>query len=335
MSRTVLTVLIAGVVIASGCTSRRGVHQMLRQNAQAPNGYPKVLAVYMAWFGEPNHINVGYSSHDPSVLAKQIDEARNLNISAFVVDWYGDRDPFVDQSFALLEEAASQKHFHVALLYNETQDQEEEATDDAIESFNKAYKSYIGPNAPYRDAYLQYNGRPVLFIFPKGGHTNWATVRQALSSWQSPPLLIYKDHSPAAKFAGDLDGYYPWVHPGRKGWASDGSEWGEQYLENFYKDMSAKFPQKVTVGAAWPGFNDSRASWGLDRHMNSRCGETFQDTLQLYHRYYSPSHPLPFLLVETWNDYEEGTAIERSEHATCPATQNAGEPAPSQSGGGH
>lgn len=334
MSRTVLTVLIAGVVVASGCSSRQGVHQMLRQNAQASNGYPRVLAVYMGWFGKPNHINVGYSSHDPSVLAKQIDEARNLDISAFVADWYGDRDPFVDQTFALLEEAASQKHFHVALLYNETQDEEEEATDDAIESLNKAYKSYIGPDAPYRDAYLQYNNRPVIFIFPKGGHTNWETVRQALSSWQAPPLLIYKDHPPA-KFSSDLDGYYAWVHPGHKGWASDGSEWGEQYLENFYKEMSAKFSDKITVGAAWPGFNDARASWGLDRHMNSRCGETFQDTLQLYHRYYSSSNPLPFLLVETWNDYEEGTAIERAEHPDCAATQRAGESSPSQTGGGH
>jgi hypothetical protein len=322
LSRTLLTALVACVVIASGCSNRQGVHQMLRQNAQAPDGFPKVLAVYMAWFGEPNHINVGYSSHDPAVLGKQIDEARDLNISAFVVDWYGDRDPFVDQGFALLQQAANQKHFHVALLYNETQDEQEEATDDTIVSLNKAYKDYIGPDAPNRAAYLQYNNRPVIFIFPKGGHTNWEEVRRAVSSWQSPPLLIYKDHPPN-NFSSDLDGYYAWVHPGHRGWASDGSEWGEQYLEDFYKTMSSKYSKKITVGAAWPGFNDTRASWGLDRRMNSRCGETFQNTLQLYHRYYDTSNPLPFLLVETWNDYEEGTAIERSQRTDCPASQRA------------
>jgi hypothetical protein len=31
----------------------------------------------------------------------------------------------------------------------------------------------------------------------------------------------------------------------------------------------------------------------------------------VFRRYYNDSHPLPFLLIVTWNDYEEGTAIER------------------------
>ena len=41
-----------------------------------------------------------------------------------------------------------------------------------------------------------------------------------------------------------------------------------------------------------------------------RCGKTFDDTLRLFRRYYSEQRPLPFLMIETWNDYEEGTAIE-------------------------
>jgi hypothetical protein len=31
----------------------------------------------------------------------------------------------------------------------------------------------------------------------------------------------------------------------------------------------------------------------------------------MYRRYYDDSHPLPFLMIATWNDYEEGTAIEQ------------------------
>jgi len=45
--------------------------------------------------------------------------------------------------------------------------------------------------------------------------------------------------------------------------------------------------------------------------MNPRCGRTFEDSLRLFRRYYNDEHPLPFLLIVTWNDYEEGTAIER------------------------
>ena len=71
------------------------------------------------------------------------------------------------------------------------------------------------------------------------------------------------------------------------------------------------------VGAAWPGFDDSAAKWGLNRHMQSRCGQTFEDTLHLYNRYFDAANPLPFLMIETWNDYEEGTAIERLSTAHC------------------
>ena len=108
----------------------------------------------------------------------------------------------------------------------------------------------------------------------------------------------------------DFDGFYAWVNPGKEGWQTNGSNWGEGYLDNFYKTMIADYPNKITVGAAWPGFNDSKASWSQNRKMDYRCGRTFNDTLRLFRRYYDQQRPLPFLMIETWNDYEEGTAIE-------------------------
>ena len=71
--------------------------------------------------------------------------------------------------------------------------------------------------------------------------------------------------------------------------------------------MQSKYPDKIAIGAAWAGFDDSKASWSLNRHISQRCGQTFADTLKISHEY----APQPFLLIATWNDYEEGTAIER------------------------
>jgi hypothetical protein len=45
--------------------------------------------------------------------------------------------------------------------------------------------------------------------------------------------------------------------------------------------------------------------------MNTRCGKTLADSLRMFRRYYNDQRPLPFMLIVTWNDYEEGTAIER------------------------
>jgi hypothetical protein len=85
--------------------------------------------------------------------------------------------------------------------------------------------------------------------------------------------------------------------------------------------MRTKYPDQIAVGAAWPGFNDTKASWSLNRRMDPRCGKTFEDTLKMFRRYYDDSHPLPFLMIATWNDYEEGTAIEQG-LARCDKNEN-------------
>jgi len=242
------------------------------------------------------------------VIGKQIDEARVLGISGFVVDWYGDREPFIDRSYALMQTIAAEKNFHVSMMYDESEPENGDATDDTLAAFDKFGATYLSSNAPGRKAYLTYNDRPVIFIFPKGGHTDWSRVRALTDKWNPPPLLIYEDQ--ATNFASAFDGFYAWINPGRKGWAADGSNWGEEYLVDFYRKMETKYPDKIAVGGAWAGFDDSKASWGLNRHMAQRCGETFSDTMKLWRQYYS-DRPLPFLLIETWNDYEEGTAIER------------------------
>ncbi len=308
MPKAVIVVAIACFVIASGCTAP-SARSSLRQNAMAPGQAPKLLAVYMPWFGDHTHIDVGYSSQDPGVLKEQIQQARKRGISAFVVDWYGESRPYSDHNFGMLQEVAGENHFQVALLYNEPEDEDAQATDAAMNAFDEAYKSYIGPDARFRDAYLTYNGRPMIFIFPKRGHVDWNRVREHCSGWEAAPLIFYKD-DPPPQYNADFAGSFAWVQPGRAGWTADGSNWGEEYLDNFYKTMS-KRPDKITVGAAWPGFDDSKARWGLNRHMQSRCGKTLDETMSLYRRYFDDANPIPFLMIETWNDYEEGTAIER------------------------
>lgn len=315
MSKLLLSFAIAWVVMFGGCASP-AMHHSVLQDGQAPALSPKLLAVYMPWFGDHTHMDVGYTSNDSTVLHQQIQKARGMGISAFVVDWYGESKPYSDHNFGLLQQAASEAHFKVALLYNESEDQDVQATDAAIAAFDKAYKTYIGPSAKYHDAYLTYDSRPMLFIFPKSGHVDWNRVQESFSGWAAAPLLIYKDQ-PTADYAKDFAGSYAWVQPGPGGWAADGSNWGEEYLKYFYKTMKDSHPDKIAIGGAWPGFDDSAAKWGLNRHMQSACGKTFDATLTFYQRYYDSSAPPPFLLLETWNDYEEGTAIERRTAVDC------------------
>jgi hypothetical protein len=315
LPKALLVLAMALFVVGGGCTTH-AAHRTLAQGEQAPSAWPKMLAVYMPWFGNHVHLDVGYSSDDPAVLRRQIQQARQRGISAFIVDWYGASGTFADHNFGLLEEAADENHFQVALLYNESEDDDAQSTEEAMSALDGAYKTFIGPEAQHRGAYLTYNGRPVIFIFPKRGHVDWDRVTEHTRSWQAAPLFIYKDEPPS-QYANDFAGSYAWVQPGPQGWTKDGSNWGREYLESFYRTMTTKHPDKIAVGAAWPGFDDSAAKWGLNRHMQSRCGQTFEDTLHLYGQFYQTANPLPFLLIETWNDYEEGTAIERLNFTNC------------------
>jgi hypothetical protein len=305
-----LLALLTFLLATSGC-HRTDARSLLAANSFVDgSSEPTMLAAYLPWFGQPGHINVGYSSQDRVALGKQIEQAKQLGIAAFVVNWYGSRHEFEDKAYSLMQQVAAENNFKVAIMYDEDDSEPAAETDAVISDLQYAYDRYIGSHAVVpRSGYLDYNGRPMIFIFPKGGRVDWNRVHQSVSSWENPPLLIIKDIHP--ELANTFDGFYAWINPGKPGWQANGNNWGEQYLDNFYKTMAADYPNKIAVGAAWPGFDDSKASWSQDRKMDYRCSRTFNDTLRLFRRYYDAARPLPFLMIETWNDYEEGTAIER------------------------
>jgi len=196
MDRYQVISAMALVLVLQGCSHPGLQQQTLRQGVPAIGASPRLLAVYEPWFGHPQHISVGYSSHDPAVIRKQIDQAKVLGISGFVVDWYGDREPFNDQTYSLMQTIASEKNFHVAMMYDETDFESAQATDDALMAFNKFHENYLSPNSPGVQAYLTYEDRPVIFIFPKGAHTDWKRVREATDKWNPAPLLITKTIRP-------------------------------------------------------------------------------------------------------------------------------------------
>lgn len=313
LNRLALTLLFF-VFAPHGCVSpSSGASARLKYTAAGNS--PQVIALYEAWFGHPRHISVGYSSQDPDVIAEQIKTAKAMGITGFVVDWYGDREPFIDRAYAEMQKAGAKSSFQVAMMYDET-NQEDDATDEAIADFTMFHETYLASKAEGRQAYLTYEGRPVIFIFPKGGHTDWDKVRAVVDKWNPAPLLI-QENLPGQN-ANDFDGFYAWVSPVQGG---DGNNWGEQYLNNFYDTMRTKYPDKIIVGGAWSTFDDSKASWGLNRHISARCGQTFKDTFNFWRQKFPPDQVPPFLMVETWNDYEEGTAVERG----IPTCENNGQ----------
>ena len=298
-------------MLPGSCYCKDMTHtSLLSKHAITPAApsYPRLLAVYEPWFGHPRHINVGYSSQDPIEIRKQIDHAKQLGISGFVVDWLR-RPRAFSRSQLRTGQFLGRKNFKVAMMYDESDGDAAAATDDALAAFDKFNQTYLAPNATSRQAYLAYNDRPVIFIFPKGGHTDWSRVRTAINRWNLIPLLIYENRP--TPYTDSMDGFYACRRSWGKGLGCRRKQLGRRLLTRILSTHAIQVSEKIAVGAAWAGFDDSKASWSLNRHMSQRCGKTFSDTLELAEQNSSPDHPLPFVLIETWNDYEEGTAIER------------------------
>lgn len=289
---------------------------------KATGSAPQTLALYEAWFGEPKHISVGYSTNDPETIKKQIKHAREMGVQGFVVDWYGNRDAFVDKSYGVIQSVAGKNKFNVAMMYEES-DAEEGATDQVIADLTFFHDNYLVNDAPGHGAYLTYQGRPVIFVFPRGNHTDWAAVRKAVDQWPVKPWL-FQENLPGPHPEA-FDGFYPWVNPGPEGWAADGSHWGDRYLEDFYKNMAEKYDDKIVVGGVWPQFDDHKASWSLNRHISARCGQTYREGFDMWKKFFPAGQVIPFILIQTWNDYEEGSEIETG-IPSCPA--GAAAPAP-------
>jgi hypothetical protein len=82
-------------------------------------------------------------------------------------------------------------------------------------------------------------------------------------------------------------------------------------LNHFY-ETARQYSKMETYGSVYKGFNDTLASWSPPggKHIDQLCGQTWLRTFEKIQEWYSPSRPLAAMQLVTWNDYEEGTALE-------------------------
>ena len=74
---------------ANGNIGASNISKVSTQSLLYPGSTAPVYAHFMAWFGQSNHMNVGYTSSDPAVVARQVSDALSRGITVFVEDWYG------------------------------------------------------------------------------------------------------------------------------------------------------------------------------------------------------------------------------------------------------
>ncbi|HEY6768823.1 MAG TPA: endo-1,3-alpha-glucanase family glycosylhydrolase [Candidatus Sulfotelmatobacter sp.] len=274
--------------------SKVDVHTLLYADAQT-----KVFAHLMLWFGGSNHMNVGYNSTDPAQVQRQIKDMISRGIDGVIIDWYGPDNSIDQATQAVMAEAEKHPGFTFALMVDQGAIALSSCRGCDPQQALTSQMQYVEQKYFTSPAYLTMQGQPVItnFDIDLSYSIDWKGLSASLSSH---PAFIFQNNPGFSHILSD--GSYSWVMPTT-------SDYGMSYLSGFY-NAGMSLSNEQTVGATYKGFNDSLASWGSNRVMQQKCGQTWLKTFSEINALYNSSKELPYLQLVTWNDYEEGTEIE-------------------------
>jgi len=275
-------------------TSKVDIHSLLY-----PGATTQVFAHLMLWWGESSHINVGYSSRDPSQVQRQITDMISRGIQGVVLCWYGPNNDIDQAAQLVMKEAEKHPGFNVFIMIDTGAIQWDSCSGCSAQEALVANLQYLQQTYFSSPAYLKFQGRPVVTNFDIDLHysVDWTAAGAVLNP---SPVFLFQN---SAGFShANSQGAYSWVIP-------TNNDLGMGYLNQFYT-TGRTFPNDMTVGAVYKGFNDTLASWSSNRIMGQQCGQTLLQTFSEINSLYNSNDQLPALGLVTWNDYEEGTELE-------------------------
>ncbi|HEY2025282.1 hypothetical protein [Paraburkholderia sp.] len=273
-----------------------------------------MLAHYLPWWFAPQSrgVTVGYRSDDPAQAFRTFKDMQARGIDGVIVDWYGEHDAngqpepidvawrksmpelakFPAMSFSIMVDAGTYNFNHCKGC---------DVTQTVLSQLDYLSRSYF--SSPQ---YLRYDGHPVVYEFGLdwSGKVDWSRIQAA-----HPEISWVHIHKQGFD-RDDSAGAFVWIAPGfaaRKTGVADLAE-----LKEFYRYARTE-PTKIATGGVFKGFDDLLAAWAKPNqkhYMPQACGDTWLQTFDLINQNYSATRQLPFVQLITWNDYEEGTALE-------------------------
>ena len=187
--------------------------------------------------------------------------------------------------------------------------------------------------------------RPVVLAFgwgwPDSGSVSWRALKDWVHSGagldkrcQGEPLLVINGVE-GLRFH-NTDGSYNWVGitpyfddrpgaiavPGVSGTGQFDThfEAGSGYSEADWYRAAAASDKPINIGSVYPGFNNTNTSYGFNPAAghpfgwvtSRQCGLVWVNAWKqpAASGFFSAQNPIGYMGIVTWNDYEEGTAIE-------------------------
>lgn len=313
----------------------RNTQQAAATPAPTPTPYPAalnrlgtprfVLADYMLWYNPDTFDGTKtfdipaagpYQSADRATLRRHLAEAQQACLDGFSAHWYGPFEPVTTGNFErLLRESEGTAFRHAALLLTNTWPGATEAT--LTEAIRYVLDNWAGhPN------YMRVGGRPLLLftdmLLP------WNHEALSLQGWTRIRNAVDPNHESLWMSEGLSTLYNP-LFEGQYVYRIDHADYPQSWLKqprfaNLLRALERSLPASSLPagGLYWadtiaPGYDDTRAGnvvndyrvpappFARDRRSGGYYADTWAVTAQTNG---------DFLLVKSFNEWVEGTAIE-------------------------
>ena len=190
----------------AGNISKVDVHTLLY-----PGATTKVYAHMVLWFGQSNHMNIGYSETNPAQVQSQIDDMVSRGIDGVIIDWYGPGNTIDQATQYVMTAAESHPGFTFAIMidqgaiewYSCSGCTPQQALVNDLQYIEKTY--FTSP------AYMTINGQPMVTNFNVSlsyPSVDWTAANATLST---NPAYIFQNNSGFTNVL--TDGSYSCVMP--------------------------------------------------------------------------------------------------------------------------
>ncbi len=250
-----------------------------------------------------------YDSRDTAVLEYQAALMKMAGIDGVIFDWYGiddvlDYKVLHESTLAMIEVLKKAGLKYIICYEDQTIGKMIEAAaitkNDAIDVGKRTFE-WMQENWFSDDAYVKYEGRPVLMCFGPQYYKDKAQWDELFSVTNPRPMFISLNHH----VEGWADGSYNWMPMELSGGRTLALSRLVQNLNDFY---NKQFNKPFLVATAFSGFHDiyRQAGHGFSYgYLDYAEGRTFKLTFDAAEQAYPD-----IIQVATWNDYGEGAIIE-------------------------
>ncbi|HEX9925434.1 MAG TPA: endo-1,3-alpha-glucanase family glycosylhydrolase, partial [Anaerolineae bacterium] len=276
------------------------------QEAAAQEG-PPVLAFYYAWFDQSTWSSgkvagipaEPYHSADPATIERQVIQAQEAGIDAFVQSWYGPQEANnqTETNFHTLLDIAATRSFKAAVDFETTGPFFGDAG-----AVTNGLSTLLTTHVQH-PAYLRYQGKPVIFFWRQQRFSvdEWATIRNQVDpDHQTYWIAEGVDIAYQAVF----DGHYLYSVAWAASPADQLTKWGDRV--RVYSEENQV--ERLWVATAMPGYDDTRQprdnAFAVPRRNGDYLRETWLGALA--------SQP-NMLVITSFNEWLEGTQIEPSQ----------------------